>query len=37
MGGPQKKSLDAPDERVRFEGISADIVRIGDASVSPNV
>jgi class 3 adenylate cyclase len=37
MAGPQKKSLDAPDERVAFGGIAADIVQLGDASVSRNV
>jgi class 3 adenylate cyclase len=37
MGGPQKKKLDAPDERVRFEGVSADIVQLGDASISRSV
>jgi class 3 adenylate cyclase len=37
MAGPQKKSLDMPDERVAFEGIAADVVQLGDASVSRNV
>ena len=37
MAGPQKKSLDAPDERVVFEGLAADVVQIGDASIARNV
>lgn len=37
MPGLQKKSLDAPDERVRFEGIAADVVQVGDAAISRNV
>ena len=37
MAGAQKKSLDAPDERIQFEGISAEIVELGDASVSRNL
>ena len=37
MAGAQKKNLDAPDERIQFEGISAEIVQLGDASVSRNL
>jgi class 3 adenylate cyclase len=37
MSRPQKKSLDAPDERVRLNGISADIVNVGDAAVALNI
>ena len=37
MAGAQKKSLDSPDERVAFEGIAADVVQLGDASISRNV
>jgi class 3 adenylate cyclase len=37
LAGPQKKSLDAPDRRVRVEGITADVVEVGDASVARNV
>ena len=37
MAGLQKKSLDSPDERVRLEGIAADVVQVGDASISRNV
>jgi class 3 adenylate cyclase len=34
MSGAQKKSLQAPDEAVRFEGVAADIVQVGDAAIS---
>lgn len=37
MAGAQKKSLDTPDEQFRAEGLSADIVQVGQASVSRNV
>ncbi|MGH8951081.1 MAG: adenylate/guanylate cyclase domain-containing protein [Acidimicrobiia bacterium] len=37
MAGLQKKNLDAPDERVQLEGVVADIVQVGDASISRNV
>jgi hypothetical protein len=37
MAGAQKKSLDAPDTRVRVEGIAADLVEVGDASVARNI
>jgi len=37
MAGAQKKNLDSPDERVAFEGIAADVVQLGDASVSRNI
>ena len=37
MAGLQKKNLDAPDERIQFEGVMADIVQVGDASISRNV
>lgn len=37
MPGAQKKSLDTPDEQFRAEGLTADIVQIGEASVSRNV
>ncbi|MFL5738502.1 MAG: hypothetical protein ACJ76P_14420 [Actinomycetota bacterium] len=34
MAGAQKRSLESPDEHVRFEGVTADVVGIGDASIS---
>jgi len=34
MAGAQKRSLGTPDERVRFEGIAADVVTVGDAAIS---
>ncbi|HEY2803826.1 MAG TPA: adenylate/guanylate cyclase domain-containing protein [Actinomycetota bacterium] len=34
MAGAQKRSLESPDEQVRFEGMTADVVGIGDAAVS---
>lgn len=37
MAGALKKSLDRPDERLLVEGIAADVVQVGDASVSRNV
>jgi class 3 adenylate cyclase len=37
MPGAAKKSLDQPDERVSAGGIAADVVQVGDASVSRNV
>jgi class 3 adenylate cyclase len=37
MARAEKKNLDAPDERVEFEGIAADVVQVGDASISRNV
>ena len=37
MAGAKKKSLDAPDERVQVEGVSAEIVQLGDAAISRNV
>lgn len=37
MAGLQKKNLDAPDERVELEGMQADVVQLGDASISRNV
>jgi len=37
LAGPQKKNLDTPDERIQFEGVMADVVQIGDASISRNV
>jgi class 3 adenylate cyclase len=37
MPGPLKKSLDLPDERVETDGIVADVVQLGDASISRNV
>ncbi len=37
MPGALKKSLDRPDERIQVEGVAADVVQIGDASVSRNV
>lgn len=37
MAGAQKKSLDAPDERFQSEGVSAEIVQLGDAAISRNV
>lgn len=36
MPGALKKSLDRPDERIQVEGVAADVVQIGDASVSRN-
>ena len=35
--GAEKKNLDDPDERVEFEGVAADVVQVGDASISRNV
>jgi class 3 adenylate cyclase len=37
MPGAAKKCLDQPDERVSAGGIAADVVQVGDASVSRNV
>ena len=37
MAGAKKKSLDAPDERVQVEGVSAEIVQLGAAAISRNV
>ena len=37
MSGLRKKSLDAPDERVKVEGVAADIVQLGDAAISRSV
>jgi len=37
LAGLQKKNLDAPDERIRLEGVQADVVQVGDASISRNV
>jgi class 3 adenylate cyclase len=37
MAGAEKKNLDAPDERVELEGVAADVVQVGDASISRNV
>ncbi len=37
MSGALKKSLDAPDDRLAVGGVAADIVQIGDASISRNV
>ena len=37
MPGPQKKSFDAPDEHIRLEGVTADVVQVGEASVARNV
>lgn len=34
MSALQKKSLDSPDERVELDGISADVVVMGDASIA---
>ncbi|MGH8913667.1 MAG: cupin, partial [Acidimicrobiia bacterium] len=36
MAGIQKKTLDTPDERIEFAGLKADVVQIGDASISRN-
>lgn len=33
----QKKNLDTPDQRIQFEGLAADVVQVGDASISRNV
>jgi hypothetical protein len=33
MAGAQKRSLESPDERERFEGVTADVVGIGDAAI----
>lgn len=33
----QKKNLDNPDERVQFDGLEADIVQVGETSISRNV
>jgi class 3 adenylate cyclase len=37
VSGALKKSLDAPDDRLAVGGVTADIVQIGDASISRNV
>ena len=37
MAGAQKKSLDTPDEELRLEGVSAEIVQLGDASISRSI
>jgi class 3 adenylate cyclase len=37
MAGAKKKSLDAPDERVQFEGGQAEIVQLGEAAISRNL
>ena len=37
MAGAQKKSLDAPDEHLTFEGVTADVVQMGDTSIARNV
>jgi len=37
LAGPEKKNLDAPDERVELDGVSADVVHVGDAAISRNV
>jgi class 3 adenylate cyclase/uncharacterized cupin superfamily protein len=34
MPGAQKKNLNAPDERFEAEGITADVVHVGDATIS---
>jgi class 3 adenylate cyclase len=36
MASLQKKSLDTPDERVAFEGVTAQVVQVGDTSISKN-
>jgi class 3 adenylate cyclase len=37
MSGARKKSLDEPDERLRVEGVEADVVQLGDAAIARNV
>ena len=37
MAGAQKKNLDAPDERLEFEGVAANVVQVADAAISRNV
>jgi hypothetical protein len=37
MAGPKKKSLASLDEQYRTDGLNADIVQIGEASISRNV
>jgi hypothetical protein len=37
MAGAEKKNLDAPDNRVELEGVAADVVQVGDASISRSV
>jgi hypothetical protein len=37
MARPEKKNLDNPDQRVELEGVAADVVQVGDASISRNV
>lgn len=34
MGGPQKKNFDRPDDRVRGNGMVADIVHVGETAIS---
>lgn len=33
----EKKSLDRPDTKVAFEGVTADVVQVGDSTISRNV
>jgi class 3 adenylate cyclase len=37
LAGAQKKNLDAPDERLEFEGVAANVVQVADAAISRNV
>jgi len=37
VAGAQKKNLDAPDERLEFEGVAANVVQVADAAISRNV
>jgi class 3 adenylate cyclase len=37
MPGAEKKNLDVPDERVELDGVAADVVQVGHASISRNV
>jgi class 3 adenylate cyclase len=36
MAKLQKKNLDAPDERIEVEGVAADVIQIGETSISRN-
>jgi class 3 adenylate cyclase len=37
LAGAEKKNLGSPDERVEIEGVAADVVQVGEASISRNV
>jgi class 3 adenylate cyclase len=37
MARAQKKSLDRPDEKIQMGGVAADVVQVGEASISRNL